>query len=196
MHRLRIRSWLNRETGLTDKSYGLHCHSIFLQIGKVKVMIESNCLRNCLQKCWIWEAFYPGFGIARGLIKEILDVSNMAVAGSRCALVIFTILLMTAVASGAKLSNYYYYRTCPNVESIVRNKVNQIVTADRGMAPGLLRLHFHDCFVRVSKSFILVVNDDQCAQLINSPARCLKRRLIAKFCNECKWTLRQVGWLV
>lgn len=76
--------------------------------------------------------------------------SNMASARLRCQLFLFTVLLMAAVTSGAKLSRSYYSRTCPKLESVVRNKVNQLINADRGMAPGLLRLHFHDCFVRVS----------------------------------------------
>lgn len=43
----------------------------------------------------------------------------------------------------------YYAETCPNVESIVSNAVANAYQQDAGTAPGLLRLHFHDCFVQV-----------------------------------------------
>ncbi|KAG6540918.1 hypothetical protein Mapa_017712 [Marchantia paleacea] len=68
----------------------------------------------------------------------------------------FAVLFMAAIASGAKLSKSPYYRTCPNLETVVRTKVNEIINADLGMAPGLLRLHFHDCFVRGCDGSVLL----------------------------------------
>lgn len=48
---------------------------------------------------------------------------------------------------------YRYYRTsCPNVEKIVRTEVEKAFKKDPTIAPGLLRMVFHDCFVRVSVS--------------------------------------------
>jgi hypothetical protein len=43
----------------------------------------------------------------------------------------------------------YYAETCPDVESIVSNAVANAYQQDAGTAPGLIRLHFHDCFVQV-----------------------------------------------
>ncbi|BBN05339.1 peroxidase [Marchantia polymorpha subsp. ruderalis] len=80
----------------------------------------------------------------------------MASADLRCKLILSAILLMAAVASGAKLSKNHYFRTCPRLERVVRNKVNEIVNADSGMAPGLLRMHFHDCFVRGCDASVLL----------------------------------------
>ncbi|KAG6553444.1 hypothetical protein Mapa_005180 [Marchantia paleacea] len=80
----------------------------------------------------------------------------MASAGLRCKLFLFAVLFMAAVTSGAKLSRSHYSRTCPRLETVVRSKVNQLINADLGMAPGLLRLHFHDCFVRGCDGSVLL----------------------------------------
>lgn len=59
-----------------------------------------------------------------------------------------SIVLMPNLAS-AQLKTNYYANTCPNVESIVRNVVNQKFKQTFVTVPAVLRLFFHDCFVEV-----------------------------------------------
>ncbi|CAL9202623.1 unnamed protein product [Musa hybrid cultivar] len=54
------------------------------------------------------------------------------------------------------LSFTFYKSTCPDLESIVRSYLEQLFQSDISVASGLLRLHFHDCFVQGCDGSILL----------------------------------------
>jgi peroxidase len=68
-------------------------------------------------------------------------------------------LLLLATGSSpvvAQLELGYYSKTCPNAEAIVRAEMEKIISAAPSLAGPLLRLHFHDCFVRVSSLHLAI----------------------------------------
>lgn len=44
----------------------------------------------------------------------------------------------------------FYQNSCPHAELIVADEVRKSFVQDIGIAAGIIRLSFHDCFVRVS----------------------------------------------
>jgi peroxidase len=72
--------------------------------------------------------------------------------GSRALLVQLVSLVSLLILLGstsAQLSIDYYSKTCPNAEEIVREEMTKILSAVPSLAGPFLRMHFHDCFVRV-----------------------------------------------
>lgn len=56
----------------------------------------------------------------------------------------------------AGLSWTFYNTSCPSLESIVRQRMEAYLSADITQAAGLLRLHFHDCFVQGCDGSVLL----------------------------------------
>ncbi|OAY83300.1 Peroxidase 72 [Ananas comosus] len=88
--------------------------------------------------------------------REMATLKNVLV------MFIFVIVLssisLASVTNGGYLYPQFYDRTCPKAQEIVRSIVAKAHAQDPRMAASLLRLHFHDCFVKGCDASILLDN--------------------------------------
>lgn len=77
---------------------------------------------------------------------------------SQRIVLMFLLLAMvgTTMVQGQGTRVGFYATTCRRAESIVRATVQSHFTSDSSIAPGLLRMHFHDCFVNGCDASILI----------------------------------------
>ena len=80
----------------------------------------------------------------------------MAIPTSTCKATLLMAFIVAAALSTATtswaqspLQINFYGTSCPQVEATVRNVTAGIIANDPTMGPALMRLFFHDCFVRV-----------------------------------------------
>jgi len=64
-------------------------------------------------------------------------------------LVFSSLALLPLCFADGPLYPQFYGHSCPKVQQIVQGVVAKAVAKERRMAASLLRLHFHDCFVKV-----------------------------------------------
>ncbi|CAM0906977.1 unnamed protein product [Alopecurus aequalis] len=69
------------------------------------------------------------------------------------------------------LSVGYYSNSCPNAEAIVREAVKNATDSNRGTGAGLIRLFFHDCFVRGCDASVLLntTGSNEATERLGSP---------------------------
>lgn len=66
------------------------------------------------------------------------------------SILMVTMMMPLQIAEGqGGLKTGFYSSSCPDAEAIVRSSVKYYYDNDPTIAAGLLRLHFHDCFVQV-----------------------------------------------
>ncbi|CAA0835541.1 Peroxidase 66 [Striga hermonthica] len=58
--------------------------------------------------------------------------------------------------SGAVLDSHYYDQTCPQAESIISQVVQDAITNDPRVPARILRMFFHDCFIRGCDASVLL----------------------------------------
>ena len=70
----------------------------------------------------------------------------------KTGLILFLVFTVLQRGEG-QLSETFYQKTCPKLESVVRQVVADKISQTFVTIPATLRLFFHDCFVEVSFLF-------------------------------------------
>ncbi|XP_071923950.1 peroxidase 64-like isoform X2 [Coffea arabica] len=70
---------------------------------------------------------------------------------------VFVVVLSWVLSPfAAALSSDYYDHTCPKAESIITKVVKKAMMNDKTVPAALLRMHFHDCFIRGCDGSVLL----------------------------------------
>lgn len=81
-----------------------------------------------------------------------------AQTAATAALVLLLVLTSSPAVVARKdsvLSVGFYRELCPKAEKVVRRTVTKAFKKEPGTPADIIRLFFHDCFVRVSRSLLL-----------------------------------------
>ncbi|KAK6924532.1 hem peroxidase [Dillenia turbinata] len=72
------------------------------------------------------------------------------------AAILSLLLISSLTPSSNALSNNYYDKTCPDAESAITDAVRKAIGSDKTVPAALLRMHFHDCFIRGCDGSVLL----------------------------------------
>ncbi|KAF2579520.1 hypothetical protein F2Q68_00003084 [Brassica cretica] len=89
-------------------------------------------------------------------------------------LVLVVLMSVLGVSVSQNLDLNFYKNRCPDAEAIVRRITDQYVSHQPSLAAALLRLHFHDCFVRGCDGSVLLKSPNKDAERDALPSLSLR----------------------
>ncbi|XP_035542488.1 peroxidase 5-like isoform X1 [Juglans regia] len=87
-----------------------------------------------------------------------------------CLSIILVVVLLCTQSVHSQLQVGFYMNSCMLAEFIVKDEVRKAFIKDKGVAAGLVRLHFHDCFVRGCEASVLIDSTASSTAEKDSPA--------------------------
>ncbi|KAJ9537202.1 hypothetical protein OSB04_029935 [Centaurea solstitialis] len=84
------------------------------------------------------------------------------------AIIMMVMVAMLRCCNGLNMN--YYIMNCPMAEFIVKNSVNSALRSDPTLAAGLIRMHFHDCFIQGCDASVLLDSTSDNTAEKDSPA--------------------------
>ncbi|CAL0299945.1 unnamed protein product [Lupinus luteus] len=90
------------------------------------------------------------------MYKTSLKTWKMAMSNFLTVFLLIEVVACDFRYGGDGLNMNYYFMSCPFVEPVVQNIVNNALQNDPTLAAGLIRLHFHDCFIEGCDGSVLI----------------------------------------
>lgn len=106
------------------------------------------------------------------LLTRTMEYYHHSINKMAMFMVILVLAIDVTMVLGQGTRVGFYSSTCPRAESIVQSTVRAHFQSDPTVAPGILRMHFHDCFVLGCDGSILIEGSD--AERTAIPNRNLK----------------------
>ncbi|XP_015619089.1 peroxidase 43 [Oryza sativa Japonica Group] len=103
--------------------------------------------------------------------------SEMAILASMAAMA-FLLLMEAMSVSHGQLQVGFYSDSCPDAEDIVTAAVQDAAGSDPTILPALLRLQFHDCFVRGCDASVLIRSARNDAEVNNNKHQGLRGQAV------------------
>ncbi|VAH08915.1 unnamed protein product [Triticum turgidum subsp. durum] len=93
---------------------------------------------------------------------------------SRSLMVALLLAAVAATCARAQLHEKFYSESCPSVEDVVRREMVRALSLAPSLAGPLLRMHFHDCFVRGCDGSVLLDSANKTAEKDAQPNQTLR----------------------